>query len=190
METLDDKRDDSLLVASCQDNNEEAFGILYSRHFDSIKTTLIGKTGVSEHDACDIVQKSFIKAMRNIKSFKNQSSFKTWIYRIAYNTFLDSLRSEKNNISLELITDRELRSSQLTEYSTGESPSSMIQFSELSDRVKAAREKLNDNQKKIFDIVFVAGKPYKEASEEMEIPIGTVMSRVYYTRKKLEKILQ
>jgi len=184
-------KEDSILVAKCHEENEEAFGELYSRHFEPVREILVSKTGLSEQDSLDVVQKAFLKAMRNIKKFKCQSSFRTWIYRIAYNTFLDSIRGDKNLVSLELLTEKEIDSAANYEQSVDSgSPSQDIERAELLQKIQYAREKLNETQKEIFDLVFVAGKSYKDASTEMNVPVGTIMSRVYYTRKKLTKLLQ
>jgi RNA polymerase sigma-70 factor (ECF subfamily) len=184
-------REDSLLVAKCHQENEEAFGELYSRHFESVRKILVSKTGLSEQDSLDVVQKAFLKAMRNIKSFKCQSSFRTWIYRIAYNTFLDTVRGDRNLVPLELLSETELEEASQYEHSIeSATPSQDIERSELLGKITEARKRLNETQKEIFDLVFVEGNSYKDASIKMNVPVGTIMSRVHYTRKKLTKILQ
>ncbi len=183
-------REDAILVARCHEENEEAFGELYSRHFESVRKILVSKTGISEQDSLDVVQKAFLKAMRNIKSFKCQSSFRTWIYRIAYNTFLDTVRSDRNLVPLELLSESEIDSVTSDEDTNASSPFEDFERTELLNKIKEARERLNTTQKEIFDLIFVDGKSYKDASIKMNVPVGTIMSRVYYTRKRLTKILQ
>jgi RNA polymerase sigma-70 factor (ECF subfamily) len=185
-ESLEDKE----LVKLCQEDDELAFGELYSRHFDSIKTILINKTGSAEHDAEDIVQKSFIKALKGIKTFKGQSSFRTWVYTICRHTFLDSLRTSREIASESILKlNEEKRSMERGE----ESPSSILEIKDESraimKKITAAKERLSENQKKIFDLVFVEDRSYGEVAKILDCPIGTVMSRVYFTRKKMKDLL-
>jgi RNA polymerase sigma-70 factor, ECF subfamily len=186
-ENLEDKK----LVQLCKEDDELAFGELYTRHFDSVKAILISKTRAGEHDAEDIVQKSFIKALKGIKNFKGQSAFRTWIYTICHHTFLDSLRTSKEIAEESILRLNEDRKS--IDSSDRDSPLSVLEIKDESKaimrKIEAAKEKLSRNQQKIFDLVFLEEKSYNEVSKILDCPIGTVMSRVYFTRKKMKGLL-
>lgn len=191
---------DKELVALVQGGDEGAFGELYSRYFDIIRNTLLSKTGSSLQDAEDITQQAFIKAMKNMASFQNRSSFKTWVYRITHNVFLDSIKGKKNNcISLEgMGGDRDDHDSynylDRAKPDEQDAPDEILGKREETEKQLAklddVKEKLSENQQKIFDLVFVQDKSYKEAAKELDCAIGTVMSRVFFTRRKLQKMLK
>ena len=197
---------DKTLVSRCQKNDDaEAFGELYSRYFGKTKLYLISRTGVGEHDANDIVQKAFIKAMHKIKAFRGICEFGTWVYRIAHNTFLDQIRSNRNTVSLEdtLRVSPQTRENHLvsfindysdipetTEY---DDPSTLMSdredFSNITDKINRAKKGLTPNQRLIFELIFIKNMSYQEVSKKVNCPIGTVMSRVHFARKKLQDIL-
>lgn len=183
--------DDKKLVSLCKEDDELAFGELYTRHFNSVKMILISKTRVGEHDAEDVVQKSFIKALKGIKNFKGQSAFRTWIYTICHHTFLDSLRTSREIAEESILKLNEDRKS--IDTSAKDSPLSILEIKDESKavmkRINAAKEKLSENQQKVFDLVFIEDKSYNEVSQILGCPIGTVMSRVYFTRKKMRSLL-
>ena len=191
------KATDKELVALVQGGDNSAFGELYSRSFDVIRDILINKTGSSRQDAEDVTQQAFIKAMKNMASFQNRSSFKTWVYRIAHNVFLDSIKGKKNNcLSLEAVSKDDqgrdyILPDQVLDH---DSPDKILNKKQetLKQLIKldAVKKKLSENQQKIFDLVFVQDKSYKEAAEELNCAIGTVMSRVFFTRQKLKKMLK
>ena len=197
---------DKTLVSRCQRNDDaEAFGELYSRYFGKTKIFLISRTNVSEHDANDIVQKALIKAMHKIKAFRGVCEFGTWVYRIAYNTFLDQIRANRNTVSLDetlsqstqnkensnrIFEESRLDIPETTEY---DNPSSLLsareKFSDISNKINLAKKKLTPNQRLIFELIFIKNMSYQEVSEKVNCPIGTVMSRVHFARKKLQDIL-
>lgn len=186
---------DKELVASVQEGDNEAFGELYTRYYDIVRNTLIKKTGSSYEDAEDITQQGFVKAMKNIASFQNRSSFKTWVYRITHNVFLDSLKSKKRYLSLNEIEEDEngkeyLIPSNAVDY---ESPFDNVSREDQTrvhmDRINNLKEKLSDVHQQVFDKCLVEDKSYKEAAEELDCPIGTVMSRLFFARKKMQKLM-
>jgi len=188
---------DKELVALVQEGDQQAFGELYSRYFEIIRNTLITKTNASLQDAEDLTQLAFIKAMKNISSFENRSTFKTWMYRIAHNTFLDSIKSKKNKaISLEEFNKDSCGRDYFISDDNADvdAPDVLLAQKENTslemDRLNTVKSKLSENQQKIFDLVFVQDKSYKETAEHLGCPIGTVMSRVFFTREKLKKMLK
>jgi RNA polymerase sigma-70 factor (ECF subfamily) len=183
--------EDKKLVELCKGDDELAFGELYTRHFDSVKKILMSKTRSSEHDAEDIVQKSFIKALKGIKNFKGKSMFRTWIHTICHHTFLDSLRTSREIAEESILKLNEDRRS--IEAEKKDSPLSILEIKdesrEMMKKINNAKGKLSEHQKKVFDLVFVEDKSYSEVAQILQCPIGTVMSRVYFTRRKMKNLL-
>lgn len=183
--------DDDLIRASEED--VEAFGELYTRHFTDLKGLLQAKFRVSQADAEDIAQKSFIKAQRSLKNFQFRSSFKTWIFSIAKNAAIDLLRSKDHNcLSLEgqkiCGTDSEVQFEDENCVPPDQVLSNADTALDLASKIARAKESLSEVQKEIFDLVFVENRDYQEVAKIMGCPVGTVMSRVFFTRQKLEKL--
>ena len=170
-----------------------------ARAFDSLVTRYRGKVyGMcyhlvqNEQDAWDLAQEAFIKAWRALASFKGDSSFYTWIYRIAHNAGYDWLRKKRiqgegefnDEISkpiaagAEAVPKGDLR------------PDEVLKNRELGDRIKDAIAQLSPDHRTAILLREVEGLSYEEIAEVMEISLGTVMSRLFYARKKLQEILK
>ena len=160
-----------------------------------IRNTLIKKTGSTFEDAEDITQQAFVKAMKSMDSFQNRSSFKTWVYRITYNVFLDSIKSKKRFYSLNEIEEDENGNQfrVLEESINHDSPDLILSQRDETEvcmeKLSKLKAKLSEAQQRVYDLVFVQDKSYKEAAKELDCPIGTIMSRVFFTRQKLGKII-
>ncbi len=148
-----------------------------------------------EAEAMDAVQDTFLKAYTKLELFTADSNFRAWVFRIAANNCLDRLRRLKTRRAGEL--DDSISSESLTE---GELPS-MGTFgraspftersrTQLSQRLEKALDTLPDAMRQCVLLCDVHGASYQEISEELGIPKGTVMSRIFYARKKLQQELQ
>ena len=129
-------------------------------------------------DAVELSQEAFIRAYRNYKSFDRNKMFFTWYYKILKNLCLNFIRDSKklksNNI-FEFVNTLESQ----------ENPISNIEEKELSDKVQKAILDLPSFDKEILILKEFQNFSYKEISELIEVPVGTVMSKLFYTRKKL-----
>ena len=131
--------------------------------------------------ADDLVQETLLKALSNRDKFASNTNFKAWVYTIMKNTFInDYRRNVKSRNTLD--------SSGSLNFTVGghfyPSPDSEFQSSEIISSIRSL-----DDDYRIPFTMFLDGFKYKEIAEELDLPLGTVKSRIFFTRKKLEKVL-
>ena len=135
--------------------------------------------------AQDIAQEAFVKAFKNIEKFRGDSSFYTWIYRIAINTaknFLSS-KSRKSEIYDDEIMELKLSESALT----SENPENILEAEELRSLMMDAIQGLPDDIRTTLSLREFDGLSYEEIAEVQNCPIGTVRSRIHKGREILDK---
>jgi len=134
-----------------------------------------------KEDAKDLVQETYLKALKNSDKFSNESNLKAWIYTILKNTFINHYRSAVRHGTLNNQSKVGLYLNILP--SSGcDDPDSVY----VSKELEKAIETLSDNYKMPFKM-FHEGYKYKEIAETLDLKIGTVKSRIFFTRKKLLK---
>jgi RNA polymerase sigma-70 factor (ECF subfamily) len=146
----------------------------------------------NREDAADITQDAFVKAYQKIDSFRLESSFYTWLYRIAMNLAIDFLRKRKRRGTTEFDESIAARDSDgsIAELHNRTSPRKALERKQLYKQIMDALETLPADQKQVILLREVEGLSYKEISDIMGIPEGTVMSRLFYARKKMQKLLR
>jgi RNA polymerase sigma-70 factor (ECF subfamily) len=189
----EDPDDDFRLVARAQQGDFGAYDELVTRHRGRI-FAMIRNMIHQEADAWDLSQEVFIKAWNALPRFEARARFSTWIYRIAHNAVYDWTRRRKIESAGELndeIFERErIDSSSFTTPSGGESPDETMAFGELRAKIETALGKLSADHREVVLLKDVQGLSYKEIADVMECSIGTVMSRLYYARQKLQGLLK
>ena len=143
-------------------------------------------------DAEDLVQETYLKAYRAFDSFQEGTNLKAWLYRILTNTFINSYRSKKrrpDESELDEVEDLYLyrRLGGLEAAAAGRSAEEEVLDSFTDDEVKQALEALPEQFRMAVLLADVEGFSYKEIAEILDIPIGTVMSRLHRGRKALQK---
>ena len=186
------ERSDGDLVRACQRGDKEAFRELVERYQRKVVSVAIGMVH-NQEDALEIAQESFIKAYENLGRFKGESSFYTWLYRIVVNLSIDFQRRERRHPTVAL-EDRagasgdgyedHLKEERLTE------PFQEAQARQVGARVTDAINELTPDHKAVILLREVEGLSYDEISRVMQCSKGTVMSRLHYARKKLQKRLK
>jgi len=144
----------------------------------------------NEDDAMDALQESFIKIFRHLGSFKEDSRFDTWVYRIVVNTCNDMLRKNSNMKMTDSIFRNEDDKETVIEIPdiTG-SPEEVIDQKEKTAHILSCLERLNQEQKEIIVLRDIHGFSYDEISEILNCSIGTVKSRINRSRLRLREIL-
>jgi RNA polymerase sigma-70 factor (ECF subfamily) len=145
----------------------------------------------NREDARDITQEAFVKAYRNLKGFRLEASFYTWLYRIAMNLAIDHTRKRKRREVAgfdESIASKDADGG-IDQIHHEDSPSKALERKQLLARIMDCMQKLSDDQRQVILLREVEGLSYKEIADVMGIPEGTVMSRLFYARKKLQKML-
>ena len=182
--------EDSELVSRVLDGDQGAYGQLVHRYQGKIFAVAYGVLRHRE-DAREVAQEAFIKAYRNLPSFRRDSSFYTWIYRITINLAIDFQRKahRKRETTFE---DVRLGPDEINH--TGPrpmaNPSEKLEDKQLGESIKSAIDTLPADQRTAIILREIQGLSYKEIAETMGCAEGTVMSRLYYARKKLQDLLK
>lgn len=142
-----------------------------------------------EADALDVVQDSFIKAFERLDAFEGGSSFKTWFLRIVTNRALDLLRSRKVRLAAPLDTSSETGPPEPGTDQAESDPSRGLEQEELGQQLKQAIDALPPDQKAVFAMYATGEVTYGDIAAALAIPVGTVMSRLYHARKRLQDAL-
>lgn len=146
----------------------------------------------SREDALEIVQETFIRAFRNLHGFRGNSSFYTWIYRIAINLSIDLQRRESKRSTIEF--DETLPPAGggeiLDAARRGDDTYARVKNRELVAKIFQAMESLTPEHRAVILLREVDGLSYEEISESLDCSLGTVMSRLHYARKQLQAKLK
>ncbi|MBK1881108.1 sigma-70 family RNA polymerase sigma factor [Luteolibacter pohnpeiensis] len=188
-----DPDDDFRLVALAQSGDMRAYDALITRHRGRI-FAMIRNMIHQEADAWDLSQEVFIKAWQALPKFEAKARFSTWLYRIAHNTVYDWTRKRKVESAGELndeIFERDrIDPAARTTPSFTDAPDESLAHGELREKIESALSKLSPEHREVVILKDVQGLSYKEIAEAMESTLGTVMSRLFYARQKLQSMLK
>ena len=191
--TTDDAEEDFRLVALAQKGDMEAYDELVTRHRGKIYA-MIRNMVKNDADAWDLSQDAFIKAWKALPRFEARARFSTWLFRIAHNVVYDWVRKRKIESAGELndeIFDRDrIDASARTAPSFIESPDDAMEHTELRAKIEEALGKLSAEHREAVVLKDVQGLSYKEIADVMDCTLGTVMSRLFYARQKLQTLLK
>src|SRR4026209_650710 len=181
------------LVKQCQAGDTVAFDQLVSRYRTRVFGMIYNMVH-SEQDAWDLAQDSFLKAWKSIKRFRGRSSFYTWIYRIVMKVTIDWLRKKQIKGGGGEIDDaiqlKEIEPASKTVPKSEALPHEMMERSEIRARIDKAIAQLSPEQRAVILMKQIEEMQYHEIAEALGCSIGTVMSRLFYARKKLQNLLR
>lgn len=175
------------VVKRAQNGDMEACDELIQEYQERIYSTIYHM--ISNHeDASDLAQITFIKAIRKINNFKGQSSFFTWLYRIAVNNTINFIRTKRKRVLLSINQmDEEFeRGEELLGLVSKETPQRDINRLELQEILNAAMLKLSTNHRLVVTMHDVQGMPHEQIGEIMDCNTNTVRTRLHYARKQLQ----
>jgi RNA polymerase sigma-70 factor, ECF subfamily len=178
--------EDARLVTAAQEGDRQAYARLFEKYRGpaySIAYRLLGR----REDALDTVQEAFTKAFSGLTTFRGGSSFKTWLFRIVTNCSLDLRRSRSVRQAVSL--DNEQGPDPPNLRRDGQEPSVPAEQREMKMKIDAALGAIPESNRTAFVLFAVKGVSYRDIAEILNISIGTVMSRIFYARQKLQKIL-
>lgn len=176
---------DQALVERVQQGDKKAFNLLVSRYQNKVAGLLTRY--VPRSDIPDVVQESFIKAYRSMDSFRGESAFYTWLYRIAVNTAKNYLTAQGRRPPNEDILAEDAES-----YDSGvhlrdvDTPENQLLSNELKKIVFDTIESMQEELKTAITLRELEGLSYEEIAEIMDCPVGTVRSRIFRAREILE----
>jgi len=179
--------DDLTLVRRSQKEDMRAYDVLVRRYQERIYATVYHMTSNHE-DANDLTQETFIKAFRALRSFKGDSSFYTWIYRIAVNKTINFLKQRKNRVQISL-NDMDFNAENdpdLVALVSEKTPRRALNLSELQEKLNAAMLKLSEHHRMVVTLHDIQGLSHEEIGKIMDCNVGTVRSRLFYARQQLQ----
>jgi RNA polymerase sigma-70 factor, ECF subfamily len=181
------------LVKRCQAGDPDAFDQLVTRYRTRIFGMIYNMVH-NEQDAWDLAQDSFVKAWKSIKRFRGRSSFYTWIYRIVMNVTIDWLRKKQvKGVGTEFddaIQTKQIDPASKTAPKAGALPYEIMERSETRTRIDNAIAQLSPEHRAVILMKEIEEMQYHEIAETLGCSIGTVMSRLFYARKKLQNLLR
>lgn len=178
------------LVQRVQSGDKRSFDILVLKYQHKVVNLVLRY--VHDHDTAeDVAQEAFIKAYKGLKSFRGESAFYTWLYRIAINSAKNYLVSQSRRLPDIDIDAEEAEQfageSALREYAT---PERELLTAEMQHAINGAIEALPEDLRTAIILRELEGMSYEEIAEAMECPIGTVRSRIFRARESIDKVLR
>lgn len=174
------------LVALSRTGDSESFRLLYQSYQTRVRSTLYQLCGGTMLD--DLLQEVFLRAWKGLPKLKQAEYFSTWIYRICWNVATDYRRKlAKNKQKLDAAPDLEFIEWENTAYNHQETDLMQLHYQDL---VKRGLEHLNLSHRVVIVLHDLEDIPQKKIAEILDIPTGTVKSRLYYARNTLKKFLQ
>ena len=174
-----------MIVRKVLQGDVNAFEKLVTEYEKAVYAIAQRMTGNPE-DAADMTQETFIKAYNSLGSFRGDSKFSVWLYRIANNVCLDFLRSRSRKPTVSLsVEDDEGEETQLDVADESQSPELLLERGLTRDAVRRGLDTLPPDYKQILLLREIQGLSYEEIASALGIDLGTVKSRIFRARKKL-----
>lgn len=186
LETVNASSSDAAIVRRVQQGDINAYNLLVLRYQHKVVQVAL-KFVNNQADACDIAQEAFLKAYRAIGSFRGESGFYTWLYRIVINTartFLESSSKQRNHVDVDA-DDIHAQDHQGVLASV-DSPDRIIESQELQKTIMQALSQLPYELRQAITLREVEGLAYEDIAELTGVPIGTVRSRIFRARQFIE----
>ncbi len=181
--------DDNSLIAACRAGRTEAFGVLVGRYQDRLYPTMLRLTGSTE-DALDLLQDAFLRAFEKLDRFQGESSFYTWVYRIAVNLALSDRRRRRSSTRARGCGGEGGEPLDPPDDPATSDPTLPIERAERDDLIQAALNSLADDHRAVVVMKEFDGLRYEEIAAILGVPIGTIRSRLHRARLELRERLR
>jgi RNA polymerase sigma-70 factor (ECF subfamily) len=180
--------DDHGLINDCLRGDAAAFAVLVRRYQDRLFNTVYRLIGNAD-DAQDVVQEAFLSAYQSLGGFKGDSLFFTWLYRIAVNTAISFKRKQRVAVSLNGGVEGQngIEPADLSEASR---PGHALEQLEQERRIQKALNRLSAEHRAVLILKDMEGQKYEQMAEILEVPIGTIRSRLHRARMELRDLLE
>jgi len=185
--------DDLALVSRARDGDQEAFRALVVRYQRKVYAVALGI--VKDRDlAWDVAQEAFVRVHAHLGEFKGESKFSTWVLRIASHHAIDVVRRERTSAKQDIDEVREPDLAGAGEgilaTALGTDPQANALRRELAEQMAGALAQLPEKHRTILVLRELEGLSYEELAERLDIQKGTVMSRLFHARKKMQALLR
>ncbi|MFY7877332.1 MAG: RNA polymerase sigma factor [Pirellula sp.] len=187
VESEHNSEEEKSLIYAIVHGHAPQYAVLVERFQPRIFASIFAMVG-NRQDAEDLTQEAFLTAYRKLGHFENRSSFYTWLHRIAFHLAIDLQRRKSRTTKKHLSDD--ISESSLQIASDDLTPESVAMNKEMATKVKAALQRLDAERKNLIVLRDIDGLDYAQIAEVLDIPIGTVRSRLHRARMELRDILQ
>lgn len=179
------REQEALTVQRVLDGDVNEYEKLVLEYQKNVYNLALRMTGDAE-DAADMAQEAFIKAYNSLASYRGDSKFSVWLYRIVSNVCLDFLRARKRRQTMSLsVVDDEGEETELEISDESASPEKLLERSMTRDAVRRGLQELTPEYRQILILRELQGMSYDEIAETLGLESGTVKSRIFRARKKL-----
>jgi len=188
-DSVKDPNNDQLLVDRAKAGDRHAFDLLVLK-YQSRMLSLATRMLPNPSDALDVVQETFVKAYRSLDSFRGESAFYTWLYRIAVNTAKNQMAStikSQQDVSMESMVGG---TDHLVAFQDDDSPDQQSSTDQLQVAILDAIERLPEDLRQALTLRELEGLSYDEIADAMHCPIGTVRSRIFRARETVVNEIQ
>lgn len=182
--------DDNLLISRAQEGDREAFDLLVMKYQERAYKYAFRLTRNQEL-AGDVVSDSFVRVYSALKNFRGQSAFSTWLYRIITNCFFDRRKRNKDALNTSIDDTVSVRSGEVQRQyeDTGPGPDHLAERNAREMLLHKAMDEMQESQKAILIMYHVEALSYEEIADALDMPIGTVKSRLNRARIALRDLL-
>ena len=179
------REQEAAIVRKVLGGDANAFETLVLEYEKNVYNIALRMTGNSE-DAADMTQEAFIKAYNSLQSFRGDSKFSVWLYRIVSNVCLDFLRSKNRRPTVSLsVEDDDGEDAQLDVADESQSPELLLDRKLTRDSVRRGLDSLPPDYRQILLLREIQGLSYDEIAQALSLEVGTVNSRIFRARKRL-----
>lgn len=182
-----DNQNDEQLIARTISGEQEAFGFLIRKYQSRLYNAMVHFLR-NEVEAEDVVQDAFVLALTKLESFKGNSQFYTWLYRIAHNAAISKLRKKRPALSLNQSFGED--SPGFSVPSSEAQPGQQMEQDEEIERLMDAMQKLSDEHRSILILREMEEMDYEAIAGVLQLPVGTVRSRLHRARSCLRDIME
>ena len=177
--------DDAQLIDETLAGHSAAFGRLVLKYQDRLYNTVVHVAGNAE-DARDVVQEAFVQAFLKLDTFQHSSAFYTWLYRIAFNVAASHRRRRRPTLSVEYARE----TTGLEPIDEGNGPTENLERNERCQQVRQALGQLSEEHRVVLVLREIDGCCYETIANVLDLPIGTVRSRLHRARLQLREQLK
>ncbi|MDX1977150.1 MAG: sigma-70 family RNA polymerase sigma factor [Pseudanabaenaceae cyanobacterium bins.68] len=175
-----DHKPDTYYISRCLEGDRHGFSHLYRRHAQKVRSTLYHLCGADTLD--DLVQEVFLRAWKGLKNFRQTAQFSTWLYRIAWNVACDRRRVLAKGRSKHIPLEDDSQIEHLDP--------AMISQLHYQDLVQRGLSQLSTEHRAVLSLHDLEELPQKEIAEILQVPIGTVKSRIFHARAAMRRYLE